>query len=124
MPGMQAGAPMKQPKQEKLVKPTRSCTVCGCEGSCGSKVMGEKEPVILAVNMTVYRRTRRGRQLATSKRVRVCERCVIRAAASQGPTEEGAILGTALIARLWERYSAMVATDKKLSRAEKGLGLA
>lgn len=112
---------MKKPKQQPLTEPKRRCEVCGCSGSYNAKKMAAGEPVIMAFNITIYRRTRLGgAQQATAKRALVCESCFVQITASQGRLgAKGESLALALFERAKDCYSGLVvATEKKLAKAE------
>lgn len=90
----------------------RVCEICRDRAPYNSKTFKADQPVILAINVTIYRRTRRGRQLATSKRVQICERCAVRAVGSPiASTEEGLSFGESLFARIGDLYRRMVDLD-------------
>jgi hypothetical protein len=91
-----------------LFPAVRSCDVCGCEAGNGPYYK-KGQPVIVALNLTIYRRVPKSRQLKGCKKVRVCESCLVRAIASRGGnlTGEATSLASALFGRIAERYSAM-----------------
>lgn len=91
----------------------RKCVVCGGEAPHNQKPFGKDQLSILGLNVTIYRRTRVGRQLATSKGVQVCEPCVARiGAGGSTATREGRRLCDALLAVILERYRRMVEGDQ------------
>lgn len=87
----------------------RVCVVCGSAAPANSKIFAPGQPVIVALNVTIYRKTRAGRQLATGRQVRVCEECLTQAVASRGGrlNIKAASLAVAIFERIAERYSAM-----------------
>ena len=104
---------------EKCAK-VRECMLCGARSSFNVKKPPQGEPVILSVNMTLYRRGPAGGQLATCKRIQVCEADLRAMAASlQGQeslfspykalhAKQRAQFGAAIINALMDRYSGLV----------------
>lgn len=93
---------------EPLFQAQRVCCVCGSSALHNQKQFPAGQPVILAINLTIYRRTpRSGRQLATAKNVRCCETCTIKAVTNPS-CPEGQRLAGAIFSALGDRYSAMV----------------
>jgi hypothetical protein len=92
-----------------LFKETRACCICRGEAASGAKKPRPWEPVIVALNVTIYRKISGRRQLATATAVRVCESCLIKVLASRGQkfTLEAFLLAQALYGRISDRYSLM-----------------
>lgn len=84
----------------------RTCSLCGADAPNGRREWQPKQPVILSLNVTMYRRTGKGRSLATSKSVLVCEPCFVKAIQAHGTTDIGSFLAAALFSRLSELYNA------------------
>ena len=90
-----------------LIPPERACEVCAAAVLANCKIK-PGQPSIVSLNVTIYRRTKHGRQLVTTNRVRICEDCLGLALASQSGREiKGQILARRLFDRIAERYSAM-----------------
>jgi len=87
----------------------RVCVVCKAEVTRRPKVPVPGEPLVAALNVTIYRRGRIGRQLVTTNSVQVCEPCLAYILASRAPGAaiKGRILAEALYERIANRYSAM-----------------
>lgn len=76
------GDPMT--KEGALFPALRQCVCCGSSVPRRGK-LAPGRPSIVALNITIYRRTKTGRQLATTKEsVRVCEACLGIILPSQG----------------------------------------
>jgi len=96
-------------KQPGLFTPSRACVVCGNSAPFNRKFLSPGEPSILSMYTTIYRRTRAGRQLATSKTVQVCEECFGKVTGSQGSklTIPAAVLAVAIFQRAADCYKAI-----------------
>lgn len=99
---------MTEPKQLSIPKEprTRQCEVCGlvARWPVNGKPIEKGHPIILAINLTVYLARERGKyHLATSKRVRVCEGCLVPIVASQMGAHSKA--GRKLTERLFDRIA-------------------
>lgn len=82
----------------------RSCVVCGSAVPAG-RHYALRSSSILSLNVTIYRKIRGGQQLATTKRVRVCEDCLMKCCAGD---PDLMTLAAALSARISETLVAMI----------------
>lgn len=105
-------------KQMKFA-PRRVCVACGTDAPASLKPthLGPVYPrvSILSLNVVVYRRTAAsGTQLASAKKVRVCERCLIRIAAEGNTlTSRGRDLADALLTSIAVKYRELAAQDRQ-----------
>ena len=95
-------------KETHLFPAIATCEVCGTSAPCGKKGWTPGQEVILSLTVTVYRRSAGRRQLATSKRVRVCETCLAKIIAERATsTRDGRTLAESLFGRIGDLYNAM-----------------
>lgn len=85
----------------------RTCLLCADNAPGYMLKFDPKEPSIIALNVTIYRRARNGRQLVTTKAIHVCEPCLgIVIASRDGKFDiKASLLASALFQRVGERYS-------------------
>ena len=95
-------------KNEALFPALRQCVCCGYSVP-NRKPLVSEQPSIIALNVTIYRRTKAERQLATTKEsVRVCETCLDAILPSQGKlSSKASLLAAALFKAIASRYSVM-----------------
>lgn len=95
------------PEQLNMPK-ERQCYVC--RDTAQSNVRGWKEgqKTILGLNVTIYRKTAGGRQLKTSRKVTVCEKCFMEAISAGIDTPEGKKLAAALFGVSGDVYGFMI----------------
>lgn len=95
------------PKQLNMSK-ERQC--CVCRDATQSNVRGWKEgqKTILGLNITIYRKTASGRQLKTSRKVTVCEKCFMEAISAGLDSLEGKKLAASLFNVSGDVYGFMI----------------
>ncbi len=97
-----------------LFRPNRVCLACGCEASSGSKTPVPSEPIIVAINPTVTRRGTGKSVTQAAISVRICEKCLAKAA-SDGRLiwggKEAEKLGRAIAIAAQQTVENMAATD-------------
>lgn len=92
----------------ELFPAQRVCVVCGQNAPRAYHTPQAAPVPILGLYVTIYRRAARGRQLAGSGRVNVCEPCLLKIAA-EGSTHraDGRRLADALLSAIAKRVAAM-----------------
>ena len=82
----------------------KTCTVCGAVDTSQSDFF---QGVMVSVYIQVFRRVGRRKQHKAAGSVNVCEKCLEKAIATKGDSEDGRILIEAITARIGERYNIM-----------------
>jgi len=98
------------PADKQLFPTDKTCEVCHAAVGSSKSSPGTVLPFV-SLSVTIYRRRKGSRQLATCRRVTICESCLVRSIGSRGPgpfsVSEAALLAASLYERVAQRYNAM-----------------
>lgn len=96
-------------KDAALFPDFRVCCACNAAAPRNVKAVDPRQPSIVGLNITIYRRTKAGRQLRTTKTVMVCESCLSLALASLtgAHSPKASLLASALFGAVARLYNAM-----------------